>query len=260
MRLLFALFFLSHLRLVSLAPSITEIIYYSGLQKYLVGNTIYCDWPEEAKKITHVGDLINPSIETIKKLHPDYVLLITPMQKRLLPRLKKAGLKTLTCNQSNFEDILQCAYKIGKITKDTSGFVKLKKAFQSLDTLPHYDKKILFILSKRPIYTAGKNTFVDEIIKKAGGENAVEFDDYKMISLEKIVHINPDILVIACPNVNAEKFKKSVGIRETKAAKNNCVFQAPPDIFTRPGPRVVKATLLLHKYIVDCEKENEKNK
>ncbi len=260
MKLFTLLIILTRLRLVSLAPSITEIIYYSGLQEYLVGNTIYCNYPEEAKKLPHVGDLINPSIEKIKKLHPDYVLLVTPMQNRLISKLKKAGLRTIVCRQSNFNDILLCAYKIGKIAGDTTGFVKLKKAFKSLDTLPKYEVTILFILSRRPIYTAGKNTFLDEIIRKAGGKNPLEFEGYKMISLEDIVKINPDIIVIAYPNPNLRSFKNSIGIRRTKAAINNCIFQVSPDIFTRPGPRVKEATLILHNYIKNCIKKDAKYK
>ncbi len=203
--------------------------------------------------------MINPNIETIKKLHPDYVLLVVPMQNKLKTKLKKAGLKTITCSQSSFNDILDCMYKIGKIADDTTGYLKLKEELRTLDTLSHLNSTVLFILSQKPIYTAGKNTFLDEIIKKAGGINAVKFNDYKMISIEEIIHLNPDIIVIACPGFDIDKFKKSIGVRNIKATKNGCVFRAPTDIFTRPGPRVVKATLLLHKYITRCNRD-EKNK
>ncbi len=245
---------------MSLAPSITEIIYYSGLQKYLVGNTVYCDYPAEAQKITHVGDLINPNIETLKKLHPDYVILVSPLQSRIKMKLMSAGFKTIECRQSSFNDIVDCMYKIGKIAGDTTGYVKFTETLKALDTLKKINKRVLFVLSKKPLYTAGKNTFIDEIIQKAGAKNAVEFSDYRMLSVERIVELNPDLVVIACPGVSISEFKKTLGIRNIKATKNNCVFKAPADIFTRPGPRVIKATLLLHNYLLKCCNKDGKDK
>ncbi len=254
----FLLFLLSaQLRLVSLAPSVTEIIYYLGIDSLLVGNTIYCDFPEDAKKKIHVGDLINPNIETIKKLNPSYVIIVSPMQDRLKIKLKKAGFNVISCKQNSFNDIAQCIKKIGELAGNKKGYIRFIEKLQSLDTFPRRDVKILFILSQKPMYAAGKNTFINEIIEKAGGVNAATFKGYKMISPEIIYYLNPDIIILTDERFNAKDFSRKLGIKETKASKNHCVFATDADLFTRPGPRVIEAVLNLRKIIEKCRKDGK---
>lgn len=262
LKMKFFLFFfltLKPIRLVSLAPSITEIVYYLKIDTLLVGNTIYCNYPEDAKKKIHVGDLINPNIETIKKLNPDYVLLISPMQDRIGMKLKKAGLLTLSCKQNNLMDIADCMKKIGKLVGDTTGYEKFIEKLNKIDSLPKPKKrpKVLFILSQRPMYSAGKNTFLNEIISKSGGKNAANFKGYKMISPEKIRFFNPDIIVLVGYKTDPKGFSEKLGIKETKAVKENCIFKVNADVFTRPGPRVINAILKLNKIVIKCTKDGK---
>ena len=247
----------THLKFVSLAPSVTEIIYYLGIDSVLVGNTIYCDFPKEAKKKVHVGDLINPNIETIKKLNPDYVITVSPMQDQLKIKLKKAGLKVISCQQNSFDDIAECIRKIGELAGNKTGYIRFVKKLQSLDTLSRLDKKILFVLSEKPMYAAGKNTFINEIIEKAGATNAATFDGYKMISPEIIRSINPDIIIITGEKASAKDFSGKIGIKNTKASKHHCIFTVDADLFTRPGPRVIQATLHLRKILESCTKDGK---
>jgi len=249
----------SPLRLVSLAPSLTEIVYYLNIDSLLVGNTIYCNYPEDAKKKTHVGDLINPNIERIKKLKPDYILLVSPMQDRLAYKLNKAGLNVLKCRQDNFIDIANCMKKIGKLVQDTSGYVRFMKEIKNIDTLSAFRRKpkVVFVLSQRPMYAPGKNTFIDEIIHKAGGENAFSFNGYKMVSVEKIHLANPDIIILVGEKSNPQRFSKKLGIRETDASQKHCIFKVDTDVFTRPGPRVINAVLELRKIMENCIKDGK---
>ncbi len=255
---LFLIFLLGvHLRFVSLAPSVTEIFYYLKLDSLLVGNTIYCNYPEDAKTKVHVGDLINPNIETIKKLKPDYVITVSPMQDKLKAKLEKAGLNTVSCKQNSFKNIAECMKKIGELVKDTTGYVRFMQELKSLDTLPSINRSVLFVLSSRPLYSAGKNTFINEIIEKAGAKNSAPFEGYRMISLEHIYRLNPDIIILAGINLRATDFLNKLGIKDTKAAKNRCIFKVDADIFTRPGPRVIQATLKLRKILEYCIKDGQ---
>lgn len=242
-----------------MAPSITEIIYYLKFDSLLVGNTIYCNFPPEAKEKKRVGDLINPNFETIKELNPDYVITVSPLQNSLNSKLTKLGFNVITCKQNTFEDIALCMKTIGKLLSDTTGYVQFKEELKSLDSLTPLNISVLFILSENPIYVAGKNTFINEIIERAGGKNAVSFEGYKMVSTEKIYTLNPDVIVLSYQDTDKENISKKLGIRATNAAKKRCLFKVEPDIFTRPGPRIIKAVLKLRELLKNC-KEDDNNK
>ncbi len=93
-------------KVVSLAPSLTEMIYELGLGEKLVGNTIYCDYPEEAKKVTKVGDLLNVDAEKVLMLKPDLVFVtIEGNTQESYKKLKDLGINVFVSNPRNFEGI-----------------------------------------------------------------------------------------------------------------------------------------------------------
>ncbi len=253
------LVFVASLRIISLVPSVTEIIYLLHADSLLVANTIYCDYPPQAKEKPKVGDLLHPKVEKIIKYHPDYVFVTLPMQKFVSDKLKKLGFKVVAVSPESIDGIFKTIIEIGKITgkERRARFVvdSLKSILDSLkSTIPPERPKLFFELSPRPLYTPGKKSFINDIIHIAGARNI--FGDVKMSYLvakqEDVIRKNPDLIVLSYPGANPKQVRKRIGWAEVNAVKKGCIFKVKADLFARPGPRFVDAIRVLRSIVLGC--------
>jgi len=240
------------LRIVSLSPSNTEIIFALGLGDRVVGVTDYCDYPEEAKSKEKIGGFSNPSIEKIISLNPDLVLATT-MHEKPVKKLEEMKIPVIVLEPKNIDEMLDSLILVGKATgkednakalveslKNRINSVKEKVASIPDDKKP----KVFYELWPSPITTVGPGTFVNDLIVQAGGKNIAGDADkpYPVYSQEIIVEKNPDIIIFSHHGTSGqskEDIMKRPGWESIKAIKNNKVFYVDENIIQRPTPRLV---------------------
>ena len=242
------------LRLVSLAPNLTEIIYALGLGKNLVGDTIQCDYPAEAKKINKVGDYINPNLEQILSLKPNIVLATMGNPKALLNKLELFGIQVVEVEDS--KSLAQLPLMIegiaSKLHAGNQGKNLSKRISNSLFILSQHKengKKFLFVLQHNPLYSLSDNTWIGNLFSLAGYTNVVGKSriNYPIVSQEYLILNTPEyIFTSANSHLTLEENKKIEVMELNKIflpeqVKNMKIIFLPKDIFVRPGPRVVDA-------------------
>lgn len=244
-------------RIVSMAPSTTEILFALGLGDKVVGVTRYCDYPEAAKNIAKIGGYVDPSYEAIVAFKPDMVILLTSHRdaERELAKLK---IPTLTIPHETVSGIHEAIREIG----DACGVVD--KAAAILDSLEKQTGIVREAVKDRPkprvlvcigrdtesgqlagMYFAGRNGFYDEIIEMAGGENAYQDTAvaYPQLSAEGVIQLNPDVIVDLASHINP-KGKTTTQIasqwdalRSVSAVRDKRVYVIAGNHALRPGPR-----------------------
>lgn len=233
-------------RIVSLVPSITEIIFAIGAQDNLKGVTIFCDYPSEAKKKEKVGDFLNPSIEKIVSLNPTIIFAISPTQTLVAQKLKAMKLNVyLFEDPTSIEEIFQQIDSIGALVgrrhSADSLIQKLKGELEKIKKDLGY--KIYFEISEKPFVTIGNSSYLSDIAKILGCKNV--FDDidqsYPVVNQEKIIEKNPDVIVILHKDTKKEDVKRRYGWNAVSALKNDKIIDnLPLSLLLRPGPRIVE--------------------
>jgi len=249
-------------RIVSTAPSITELLYALGLGERVVGVTNYCHYPPEARLKPKIGDYTSPNLEAIAALKPDLVILQTnPI--RLAERLQALHLKTLEINQDNIAALYNSFRVAGAATGTETEAArlidsvrgKLAQIRQRASSLPR--THMMFVIGRTPnrlegLVVVGKASYLNEIMETAGGENV--FKDapalYPSVPLEEVLARNPQVIVdmgdhADTENVTAEEGRRVVELWQRMssldAVKQHRVFAVASDIFVVPGPRIVNA-------------------
>ncbi len=248
-------------RIISTAPSITEMLYALGLGDRVVGVTRYCKYPPEAQLKPKIGDYVNPNLEMIASLKPDLVILQTnPV--RLAERLQTMHLKTLEVDQHNLAAMYESMRLTGIATGTPQRAAELIGSIQSkLDEirksaakLPR--KRTMFVIARTTgqldgIMVAGGSSFVDELIAAAGGDNV--FHDasaaYPQVSLEGIIARNPEVIIDLgemSGDAVSENYKREIIALWSRApsiaaVKQHHIVFAGSDVYLVPGPRVADA-------------------
>jgi iron complex transport system substrate-binding protein len=241
-------------KIVSLLPSNTEISYALGLGKEIVGVSDFDNYPEDALKKEKVGgQQIN--VEKIISLSPQLVLANPTIKREGLQQIKDAGITVLVVNDAeNFKQVYQSIEMIGKATgesqkaedliADMKG--KMKDIQEKAKKIKTTDQKKVFVevVPEPEIYTAGKNTFIDEILTIIHAENvAKDLDGWAMVNDEAVVKMNPDIILTTFGFYVKDpvgKVLSTKGWQEISAVKNKQVIDVNSDRVTRPGPRLVE--------------------
>jgi iron complex transport system substrate-binding protein len=230
---------------VSLAPNLTEIAFAVGAGERLVGVTSFCDYPEEAKKIRSIGDTLAPNIENIIALKPQIVLVSTASQMENFTRtLDAQGIAYFVTNPNSLDDIYKTIYQIGEI------FRREEKAYEIVDELKRRvadvetrtandtDVKVFVQIDKNSLYTVGKESFMTDLIARAGGESLTKnvATAYPKISKETALALNPERIILSESENNMEPNEV---FANSPAVKNGRVFRIEADLLSRPGPRIV---------------------
>lgn len=250
--------------IVSLAPSITEMIYAIGAGDQLVGRTSACDWPPEVKNVAIVGAFGRPSLETLAALSPDIVIDIDLAEENIGKKITDLGIRRENLAIRIPEDIPPALRKLGRLTGKSTQADSLAEVIEKglaenralSDTLTSRPKVYMEIWDD-PLWTGGKSSYVSALVTYAGGANigdAVE-KEYFEISPEWVISRNPDM--IACMYMSkqgdvAEKVASRPGWEHIGAVKNGTVFDnLDNNIFLRPGPRVLEGIEQL-RHIIDA--------
>lgn len=240
-------------RVVSLAPSITEMIYAVGAGSNLVGRTSACTYPDEVLSVPVVGGFGMPSLETLVKTRPDYVLEAVLGDDSLGRKIDQLGLKRINIECKRLADIPAALRQIGAIVGRQQASEALAARLEGeiagvMQSVPDAECKprILVEIWGDPVMAAGCNSFISDIIKLAGGVNVGDEgeSDYFATSSEWVVDRNPDIIICLYMDKRygpAEMVKRRPGWQQINAVKNGRVYDGlPNDVLLRPGPRVMK--------------------
>lgn len=234
-------------RVVSLAPNLTENIFAVGAGDRLVGVTTFCNYPEEAQKIQKVGDTISPNIETIIALKPQIVFVSTASQlETFMKTLEAQGITVFVTNPKDLNGVLanlrQLGDIFGTVERTTVLLNELQERILGIDEQVRDKPKVKTFVqfSNEPLFTIGKDSFVTEIVERAGGTSLTKdvATAYPKISKETALALNPEAIILSDSQDNTapnDVFKNS------PAVKNRRVFKINADILSRPGPRIVDA-------------------
>jgi len=236
-------------RIISLAPSITEALFFLGKESSILGVTTVCDYPRAVSKKTRVGDLQAPDIERIIQLDPDLVLLsVEGNTQGTFNTLERLGLKLFVTNPRTLEGVLKSLTDMrrifGKNDSLASAGAELKNTLDNFrrSAAGKKTRSVLFVISVEPLIVAGRGTFLDEMIRTVGGCNigANAVGSYPVFSREEVVRANPEYLLY--PNdlgVDLDQLvRRFPEWEKNRAVRNGNVYSVDPDIFLRPGPRV----------------------
>ena len=248
-------------RIVSLAPSNTEILFALGLGDKAVGVTEFCDYPPEVVelkkegKIEVVGGYANPDIEKIVRLGPDLVLA-TPSHKEIVEDLGARGIPSLILKPKNLEEVLEAIRLVAKAAgAEGAGAALCRKLSRRIAAVtsktkglsPEERPGVLYVIWHEPLYTAGEGTPENDVIEKAGGRNiARDIKEYGTIDLETVVARNPEVIICCTGHGEARDLpylwaRTEERLSVTAARKENRIYEIDADLICRPGPRMVDA-------------------
>lgn len=246
-------------RIISLAPSITEILFAVGLEDKIVGVTNFCDYPEEAKEKPKIGGMSNPSLEAVVLLKPDIVIMTTDGNpKEFGQRLRSMKIRTYVFKSRGLSELQDGIRKMGIAIDEEDKFNALAlsieqalKRFRDKVQETRDRKKVLFILWPEPLIVAGPRTAINDAINLLGGINIAEVakSRYPKYSIEEIIRQSPDIIFFGkgkgMDKISSKLLKR---ISSVPAVKNKKVFYVSDNLY-RLGPRVINGLEELAGYL-----------
>jgi iron complex transport system substrate-binding protein len=243
-------------KIISLAPSNTEILFALGLGDRIIGVTDYCNYPPEAKTKPSVGAYDNPNIEEIVAMEPDLVLATDAQSESIYQQLENRGMTVVAIIPRNMDEVLASITLVGKVTgqdEEAASLVadmqkRISAVTDKTSKLTEAQKlRVFYIFWQDPIWTAGAGTFEDALIEMAGGVNiAHELNGYASMSLEAIIDANPQVFIAGVGMGTGEDLPLQYAqteerLKDTEARLNNRIYGVNMDIIGRPGPRIVDA-------------------
>jgi iron complex transport system substrate-binding protein len=236
-------------RIVSLAPSNTEILFALGLEEKVVGVTDWCDYPPEALDKEKVGSYDTPDIEKIVFLNPDLILVAYGTTMDVINNLIGRGLTVFGIESTDLDDVLNDIRRVGEITdKEVEAQSLTSEMAVVIQTIIDQTEE----LEERPrvfyivwggegsaLWTAGTETFIHELIEKGGGVNICQnITGYSTISIEEVVARNPEVIITS--EWSFEWARNETGpLASTNASQSGRIYTCDDNLVQRPGPRLV---------------------
>ena len=257
-------------RIVSLSPSNTEMLFAVGAGDSVVGVTDFCNYPYnftawiEAGNMTSIGNFWQPSVEPIVALEPDLVLASSGSLDAA-GTLKNLGYAVLVVEGQTIEDVLRDVLLVGRATyKNTESIALVNEMRARIDAVVNQaagattTPKVYHEVWNDPLMSVGPNTFIDELITLAGGENI--FHDattsWPIVSSEAIIEKNPDVMFFPDMYMGRANFYETIEAVESRpgwdtitAVQNGALYEMNADIISRSGPRIVNALEILAKMV-----------
>lgn len=242
-------------RVVSLAPSLTEMLCAIGGDSSLVGVTSYCDFPPSVRNKPRVGDLVHPSLETIASLRPDLVVLSMEGNSRsTFDRLGDLRIPLMVSNPTSLEGMFRTLRALGLLLGDSLRAVRVADSLRDMalravapaDAAP---VSVLFLVSSEPLMAAGEHTVLDELIRIAGARNAAAggASRYPVLTREEIYRRNPDVLLWPSDLhlAYAALLKRFPEWKRLRPFGSGIAAEVDANLFLRPGPRLLQGLTML---------------
>ncbi|MCP4100727.1 MAG: cobalamin-binding protein [Lentisphaerae bacterium] len=258
------------MRVIALAPSITEIIFDLGQEHRLKGATMFSNYPPETAKLPKVGSYVHLDLEKIVALKPDLCIGIKDGNPiAVVRRLDALNIPVYAVNPTNFDSVTKTILKIGTLLNSpdrakslAENLTKRISTVKSKISNTDYRPGVFFQIGITPIVSAGYSTFTHEMIILAGGRNLAQGPTpYPRFSREQVLSLMPDVIIIA-------SMAREGGFEQAKATwnswpqlpavQNNRIFIIDADLVNRPTSRLVQgletiAKLIHPKLFPECE-------
>lgn len=244
-------------RMVSMAPSLTEILFALGLDEEVVGVTLFSDYPPAAAEKAKVGTFWQPNIEAVVAARPTLVMTLGFGQhKDFAERLNRIGYETLSVNIEKVGDLFTVVPEIGaaigrqRQADELVSDINLKLAALSDLVGARAKVKVLWVVQREPLRVAGRDTFVNEMIELAGGENAIgpTVHKYPPIGAEQVMASGAEVIIepaMGHEDLDAqheEAMRYWGRFKNLPAVANNRVCVIKGDTASRLGPRLYEGT------------------
>lgn len=240
-------------RIVVLGPSLCEMAYALGLGHKVVGVSRYCDFPAEAKRKPVVGDALNLNEEALLAAKPDLIVALEGDESRLKRLGELAGAQTamlptrrlgdVKANLLHLGDLAGVAPKARRLVAKLDADLALQGASARASLLGR-KPTALFVIWAEPLQVAGRQSYLNDLIELAGGQNVVPVGlpggAYPSFSVESLLVADPEVL-LAPATLRAGLSRLVLNHRGLKAAKAQRWRTLPDDLVMRPGPRVAQA-------------------
>lgn len=250
-------------RIVSLAPSVAENLWAIGAGKTLVGGTTGDDYPAQATLVPRVGDFYKPSIERIRALKPDLIVVdsATVVSAAMDDLQARLGLPVWAQKSNSYASITAHLLQLGKLTGQMAGANRAARILQQAQSAAQHrararsTKPSVFIqIDNTALYAAGPNTFLEDLIRLAGGVNAVKgTNPFPLVSKETLLLTNPHVYLLTVP-LPSSGGSKGAGVvsrpaplsaidpalRVLPAVLQGRAFLINADLVSRPTPRVAQ--------------------
>jgi iron complex transport system substrate-binding protein len=261
-------------RIVSLAPNLTEILFALELDEKIVAVSNDSDYPLEAANKPKIGTFWQPNTEAIIACRPELVVTLWfEQQKAVADSLKRLGYRVLTLNIEKIDELLTAIQKIGAATGCQGHADQLVEKIDSrlndlqLKLGSANKVRVLWVVQVEPLRVAGRNTFINELIELAGGENAIgdTLQQYPPIGTEEILTCGAEAIIQSAMGTGdmaeqqeaAEEFWSRW--ENLPAVKNNRIYVIEPDTVTRLGPRLCEGVELIARCLHPKILEQVKN-
>lgn len=242
---------------MSLAPSLTEILFALDAGDRLVGATTYCDHPPPARQVPRVGGVTSDTlqIERIVAARPDLVVSIGLDQEEAVATLRRLGLRVEVLPPSSVEDLFTTVGRLGGLTgreaaaEELAGELRhrIDRVRGAVARVPPEERpRVFYQVWDDPLMTAGEGTWLSELIELAGGRNVFADVDalYPQVSPEAVVARDPQVVLAPDTHgepVGAEELARRPGWSSVSAVQTGRVYAVDGDLVARPGPRIVEA-------------------
>ncbi len=241
-------------RIISVSPSVTEILGVINADSMLVGVSLYSYYPATVKSLPKVGSYVKPNIEQIISLNPDLVVMSYDGAPRSdVNKLRKLKLKVAVLRSEKFSDIIKNINWLGEIlehqekAKEAAG--NLESRYEQIRSLVKEIPKprTFYSIALNPIISVGAKSFINSLIHDAGGINITGDIDqaYPKLTIESVIAMSPDIMVFSSGMGNELDMENQMPFwkrwKNIPAVRNQRFVEVNHDIINRPGPRVVQA-------------------
>ncbi|HVS81288.1 MAG TPA: cobalamin-binding protein [Pyrinomonadaceae bacterium] len=237
-------------RIVSLAPNLTEIVYAIGAGDRLVGDTEYCDYPAEAKSVAKIGDTMHPSVERIIALKPQIVLVSTASQlEAFTKQLDQQQIAVYVTNPQSLDDVFRSIQTLGDLFWDhdrsASVVADLRKRADAVEAATKQVKpvKVFYQLSGEPLYTIGRESYLTDLVRRAGGVSATADvpGAFPRFSDEAALAARPEAIILPTGgSMGTANATVASPLKNSPAALSNRIYKINDDHLSRPGPRLIE--------------------
>ncbi len=261
-----------NIRVVSLAPSLTELIAELGFGDMLVGRSSACDYPPEVIDLPVAGDFGRPFLEALRRLNPDLVVATAVERPQVMAYLRQAGIRTLQRPCESWEEMMETALIISKALGDIERgeqWVEQMRERRRLleEQVEEYwterqRPRVFVYVWGTPLTTAGRESFLNDLVTMAGGTplGGKLPGSYVRINTEWVLREDPDVILLMNPSF-LQQIERRPGWRDmTALRKDQVVSCIDPDLINRPGPRMIDGAEKLAARLVEIAMKAEEMK
>lgn len=243
------------MRIVSLAPSNTEILFELGVEDQIVGTTALCDFPEESMEKPSVGGWTNPRVDRLEELEPDLVIASDDLQDGAVERVREVGYEVLQVKPHSLREVFESIIEIGeKVDRKDRAEELVDELNSNLEKMELEDSPRIYCEEwMNPPMVSGN--WIPDLIERIGGDYFVEEGRSRRFDIEELKEFDPEYIFLnicgAGENLNPEEIMKRDEWQGLTAVENENIYIVEDALLNRPGPRLVKGAKKIVEIIED---------